>query len=206
MATLKGGTARLNPRSLVLFTRRIINKMTGNPSFPTPQPALADLDTKLTEFENLATEAIDGSKAEVYSRNESSKGLKTMLRTLANYVSLTAVGDGVIILSSGFDVRSEPEPTPPLTNPEALKASRSSRSGEVELDWTSVPNALNYQVQFTTTDPNMSAAVWVQVGVSSKSKYSVYDLILGQFYWFRVKAYGRDDASGYSDPATVMSA
>jgi len=206
MAILKGGTARLNPRSLVLFTRRIINKMTGNADFSTPQPTLVDMEAKLTEFENMATAAIDGSKAQVYSRNESSKELKTMLRTLANYVSLTADGDGVVILSSGFDVRSDPEPAPPLTNPQDLKASRSSRSGEVDLDWTTVSNALNYQVEFSTIDPIMPAVEWVQSGVSSKSKYSVDNLTVGQFYWFRVKAYGRDDASGYSDPALVMAA
>ena len=108
--------------------------MTGNANFSTPQPTLVDMEAKLTEFENMATAAIDGSKAQVYSRNESSKELKTMLRTLANYVSLTADGDGVVILSSGFDVRSDPEPAPPLTNPQDLKASRSSRSGEVDLD------------------------------------------------------------------------
>lgn len=206
MAILKGGTARLNPRSLVFFTRRLINKMTGNANFPDPDPSLADLTAKLTEFENLATAALNGGRAEVYNRNESAKELKAMLRTLADYVSLVAKGNGTLILSSGFDVRSEPEPAPPLTNPRGLEASRSSRSGEVTLDWTTVPNALNYQVEFTTTDPNLPEVNWVQSGVSSKSKYSVDNLSVGQYYWFRVKAYGRDDASGYSDPARVMAA
>lgn len=206
MATIKAGVARLNPRSLVLFTRSLINRMTGNPNFADPQPALADIQTKLDEFETLAVAALDGTKRDRYVRDEAAKELKDMLRILANYVAMTAAGNGDVILSSGFDIRSEAEPVPPLTVPDALKALRSSHGGVVDLDWEVVPNAVSYQVMMTTNDPSQVDAAWTSVAVTSKSKAEINNLMPGQYYWFRVKAVGRSSSSGFSDPAMIMAA
>ena len=206
MASIKAGVARLNSKSLSLFTRSLIRKMTGNPNFSDPQPALADITTKLTEFETLATVALTGTKEDVYVRNVAAKELKDMLRVLSNYVAMTAAGDGAIIISSGFEIKRESEPVPPLTRPEALKALRSSHSGVVELDWETVENAVTYQVSLSTTDPAVEAPDWVQAGLTTRSKIEITNLTPGQYYWFRVKAVGRTDISAFSDPAMVMAA
>lgn len=180
--------------------------MTGNANFPVPTPALADIQTKLDEFETLAVAALDGTKRDRYVRDEAAKELKDMLRILANYVAMTAAGNGDVILSSGFDIRNEAEPVPPLTVPDALKALRSSHGGVIDLDWEVVPNAVSYQVMMTTNDPSQVDAVWTTVAVTSKSKAEINNLMPGQYYWFRVKAVGRNSDSGFSDPAMVMAA
>jgi hypothetical protein len=206
MASIKAGLARLNAKSLSLFTRSLIQEMTGNANFSDPQPALADITTKLTEFEALSTTALNGTKRDLYRRNISEKELKNMLRTLSSYVAMVASGDGDVILSSGFDIKRESEPVPPLTRPVALKAMRSSHSGVVTLDWAKVENAVTYQVSMTTADPAVEAPQWIQTGLTTKSKLEVTNLIPGQYYWFRVMAVGRTDISAYSDPAMVMAA
>lgn len=206
MARIKAGVASLNPKSLIIFTRKVIAKMTGNPNFPTPTPDLADLQTKLDEFESQAVTAVNGTSEDRYIRDETAKELKQMLRVLANYVAMTAAGDGEIILSSGFSLRRENEPVPPLSIPAALMAKRSSHSGMVELDWNRVAHTQTYQVEMTTTDPTLSDAQWVMTGLTSKSRFQVTNLTPGRYYWFRVKAIGRNDSSGYSDPAVVMAA
>ncbi|MCZ4409103.1 fibronectin type III domain-containing protein [Cryomorphaceae bacterium 1068] len=206
MAIIKAGVASLSTKSLVLFTRKLINRMTGNTNFPTPTPDLADIQTKLDEFVVLATEAEDGTKRDRVARDTVGKELKEMLRVLANYVAMVAAGDENIILSSGFDVRNEAEPAPPLTIPAALKALRSSHSGVVELDWDPVPNALTYRIMMTTSDPNLVEAEWTTGALTSKSKAEINNLTAGQYYWFKVQAVGRSGMSGYSDPATVMAA
>lgn len=206
MARIKAGVASLNPRSLVLFTRKLINRMTGNANFPTPTPDLADLQLKLDEFYALAVAAEDGSRRDRVARDTSGTELKEMLRILANYVAMVAAGDANIILSSGFDIRSEAEPNPPLTIPAALKAMRTSHSGVVNLDWNPVPNALTYRIMMTTNDPNLANAEWTSAAITSKSKAEISNLSPGQYYWFKVQAIGRTGMSGYSDPATVMAA
>jgi len=206
MAQIKIGLASLNPQSLVVFTRRILKNMDGNANFPTPTPALADVTIKLDEYVDLATQAQFRDKRAVLYRNQAGNELKVMLRTLAAYVTMVAEGDASIIVSSGFEVRNESDPAPPLTVPVDLRATRNSHSGKVELDWASVKNALNYLVEMTTTDPVSSAAEWINVGTTSRSKFMVDNLDPGTYYWFRVKAYGRRDNSAYSDPAVVMAA
>ena len=206
MATIKAGVARLNPRSLYLFTRNLITRMTGNPSFVDPQPALADIQTKLDEFETLAVAALNGTKRDRYVRDEAAEELKDMLRILANYVAMTAAGNGNVILSSGFDIRNEAEPVPPVSVPGAVVAERSTHGGVVNLDWEVVSNTVSYQVMMTTSDPSMADAVWTSVAVTSKSKAEVNNLTPGQYYWFRVKAVGRSSSSGFSDPAMIMAA
>jgi len=206
MATIKAGVARLNPRSLYLFTQKLITRMTGNPNFANPQPALADIQTKLDEFETLAVAALDGTRRDRYVRDEAAKELKDMLRTLANYVAMTAAGNGNVILSSGFDIRNEAEPVPPVSVPGAVVAERSTHGGVVNLDWEVVSNTVSYQVMMTTSDPSMADAVWTSVAVTSKSKAEVNNLTPGQYYWFRVKAVGRSSSSGFSDPAMIMAA
>ena len=206
MARIKAGVASLNPRSLVLFTRKLINRMTGNANFPTPTPDLADLQLKLDEFYALAVAAEDGSRRDRVARDTSGTELKEMLRILANYVAMVAAGDANIILSSGFDIRSEAEPNPPLTIPAALKAMRTSHSGVVNLDWNPVPNALTYRIMMTINDPNLANAEWTSAAITSKSKAEISNLSPGQYYWFKVQAIGRTGMSGYSDPTTVMAA
>jgi hypothetical protein len=206
MAKIKTGLARLNSRALFLFTSKLITQMTGNANFPDPTPALAVIQVKLDEFETLAVAALDGTKRDRYVRDEASKELKDMLRILANYVAMTSARNGDMILSSGFDIRNDSYPVPPLTVPVALKAMRSSHGGVIDLDWEVVPNAVSYQVMMTTNDPSQVDAVWSSVAITSKSKAEINNLMAGQYYWFRVKAIGRNSNSGFSDPALLMAA
>ncbi|MCZ4410515.1 fibronectin type III domain-containing protein [Cryomorphaceae bacterium 1068] len=189
-----------------MFTRNVLKNMDGNANFPTPTPALADVTTKLDEFEDLALQAQFRDGRAILYRNKAGDELKDMLRTLGAYVSMVAEGDASIIVSAGFEVRSQSEPTPPLSDPTDLSATRSNRSGKVELDWETVKHALNYVVEMTTTDPVSPTAEWINAGTTSRSKFTVDNLEPGTYYWFRVKAFGRRDNSGYSDPAVVMAA
>jgi len=206
MAVLKTGIARLNSRTLILFARKLINRMTGNAAFADPQPALADIQTKLDEYVSLAVAADDGTKKDRVDRDVAGDELKGLLRILASYVSMTAAGEASIILSSGFDTRNESEPLPPVSIPAALKALRSGKDGIVDVDWDAVTDAVSYQVMMTTDDPSSIAAVWTSVAVTSRSQAEISGLVPGVYYWFKVKAIGRGTVSGFSDPAMIMAA
>jgi hypothetical protein len=207
MAQIKIGLASLNTESLVLFTRQVLKNMDGNANFPTPTPALADITIKLDEYEELALAAQFRDKRAVLYRNNAGTELKAMLRTLGAYVSMVAEGADAIIVSSGFEVRSQSDPTPPLTVPVKLSAVRNSHSGRVELDWESVKNALNYVVEMTMDDVQSPEATWINVGTTSRSKFMVDDLNPGTMYSFRVKAFGRrNEDSAYSRPASIIAA
>lgn len=206
MATIKASLSSLNPVKLILFTRNVIARMTDNPAFATPQPALADIQTKLTEFEGLTQIAVDGTSEDRLRRGNCSEELKDMMRTLSSYVAMVAEGRAVVILSSGFKIRNEAAPVPPVATPTSLLAHRSTHRGAVKVNWETVEHAISYQIMITTTDPNDGAADWRSVAVTSKTKAMVNDLTPGTYYWFKVKAIGSTSESGYSDPATIMAA
>jgi hypothetical protein len=205
MYKLKMSIARLNPTALADFAQTLITRMTGNANFPDPQPALADLTAKKDELRALITAADDGTRRDRFVRNEAATELKNMIRVLGNYVSMVAAGDGDIILSSGFNIRREAEPLPPVTVPQSLTATATDHRGVVELDWERVEHALNYQV-LMSTDASAPLSEWAPVALTSKSKAEISNLVRGQAYFFRVQAVGRTNKSGFSNPAEVMAA
>jgi hypothetical protein len=180
--------------------------MTDNPNFPNPTPALADITAKTEEFRELAKQARFRDKRYVYERNLVGKELKDMLRTLAAYVTMVAEKQGDVILSSGFDIRSEAEPVPPLTRPRDLEVFHDRESGMAELNWDTVRHALNYTVEMSAASPDGPDANWIEIGTTSKSKLMVDNLTQGAFYWFRVKANGTNGNSAFCPPKKYMAA
>jgi hypothetical protein len=67
-----------------------------------------------------------------------------------------------------------------------------------------VRGARYYQVWMIEGDPTQPG--WQLVGVSTKSRHIVDNLVPGKFYSFRVNAVGARAESIYSDPATLMAA
>jgi len=206
MAKLKLGIAKLNSADLIFFCKRVETKLTGNENFPDPTPSLAAITTKREELTALDIRSQTGDRTAIYERNTVAKELKNMLRTLSLYISLMAMGDAEIILSSGFELRKASSPTAPLSRPSDLLARRSDHAGKVKLKWRPVKNAVNSVIELTTDDPNEPTTKWSTAGLTSQSKFMVENLTPGIYYWFRVKAFGRRHQSPYSDPALIMAA
>ena len=119
---------------------------------------------------------------------------------------MSALRHRAIRNSSGFEVRRKPSPRPPVTRPVALKADRSSKTGQVKLAWQPVKGSKQYIVEMATTDPIDPNTVFTFVGYTSRAGYSVDNLEPGTYCWFRVKALGTRSESNFSDPAVVMVA
>jgi hypothetical protein len=205
MAKLKLGIAKLNSADLIFYCISIQNKMKSNAHLPNPTPSLTQIDAKCESLKELDIQGQSGDRTAIVGRNAAAEQLKKLLRTLSLYIALVADGNGVVILSSGYEISREPSPPAPLSKPAALLAKRSDREGQVKLKWVPVRNAVNCQIEITTTEPTDSQAKWESVGVTSKSKFVVEDLTPGTYYWFRIKAFGRRHESPYSKPALTMA-
>jgi hypothetical protein len=205
MSKIKTGLSRLNAVQLVSKAQDIVDAMTDNTNFPTPTPALASITAKIEMLETAIRKAQWRDKRFMAARNEQMVELKKMLMTLSEYVSITAQGDREVILSSGFGVAKEPEPITELRQPKNLGTILCKQEGRVKLNWDSVPGALNYLVDMTTTNPASGEASWSVAGYTSKSRFQIDNLPSGVKYWFRVRALGTRDESAYSDPALGMA-
>ncbi|NEN23402.1 fibronectin type III domain-containing protein [Cryomorpha ignava] len=205
MKRLKIGLDRLKPSDLLAKAIDVETKLTGNPVFSNPVPALADLAAASTELEIRITASNMGDRSAIARRKEQEKEVRYILRKLGSYVQLTSENDSDI-LSSGFELSKTPVPLTSLSRPAALKAMRSDMEGRVNLTWAVVRGSNQYVVEVSSQDPINQTADWIHTAYTSRSNHQIDNLQPGKYYWFRVRALGASGMSPYSDPAMVMAA
>ncbi len=205
MRQARAGITGLSPTDKVAKALLVGTKMTGNPDFPTPMPTLAELQAAREKLEAAITEAASGDHAKVFARQKAEAILDDLLVRMALYVSNTAAGDELKILSTGFELRKQPEPIGPLSAPAELEARTGALPGTVDLRCKPVKGAYYYQWQVNATDPDVETA-WTLLAFTSRASYQASDLDPGKHSWFRLCALGAAGASPYSDPAKGFSA
>lgn len=206
MNKLKTGLSGLTPSTLLVKARNLVLDMDGNANFPSPSPSLAAITAEADLLAEWIQKSQFGDRRAIEQRKEHQTKLTQLLRQLAYYVSMVANGNSGIILSSGFELSRNAEPTPPLGIPADLRALRTDFSGKVMVEWNPVANARTYMVEMSTTDPALPNTAWSIVGSTTKSRAEVTSLQPGQYYWFRVRSVGTRANGPYSDVALVMAA
>ena len=147
MADVKVGLRNLSVAQKTAKATAIVDQMTGNASFPTPNPALVDVTTKTTALEaaQSAADAIkQASKSQTVLLNLTEDDLDALLSQLADYVNNTAAGDEQMILSSGFDVIDTEGYVDPLYAPEDFHGTTGDEVGEANLMWNKLKNVGNH--------------------------------------------------------------
>ena len=78
--------------TLDIKTHSIISSMTANANFPTPLPAIADVQADATAFAASLVKAGTGNRVDVADKNAKLDTLDGSMRTLGIYVTLVANG------------------------------------------------------------------------------------------------------------------
>jgi hypothetical protein len=176
----------------------ILISMTGNASFPTPVPVLADVETAVAAYSDALNAAEGLGRVNVAWKNKTRTDLETILIQLGMYVMSVANGDAAMLTSSGFTLTKAPEPRY-ITNPGNVTLSNGVTSGELTDAVASVRGARIYYHEITDTAPT-EETVWVR-NQSSRSKYVFTGLTPGKQYWVRVAAVGSGEQIAYSNVA-----
>jgi hypothetical protein len=177
--------------------RNILQKMTGNPSFPNPTPSLEDLATAVDALETAALDAADGAKSKIAIRRVKEKEFNRIVILLAHWIELVSDRNEALILSTGFDVKNPSAPNGVPMPPMDLRSMLSGEHGVIQLQWKSVKPAYSYVVQYLQGDnPN---GEWIQKSIITKASFRFDGLPSGQQFWFRVAAVGTSGQSGWSD-------
>lgn len=205
MRQARAGITGLSPTDKVAKALLVETKMTGNAAFATPDPTLLELKAGREALETAITEAAGGDHAKVFARQLAEAALDDLLVRMALYVSNTAAGDELVILSSGFELRKLPEPIGPLGAPQELEARTGALPGSIQLRWRPEKGAYYYQVFVNAADPAVEAD-WTLLALSARASYDAQALGPARHYWFRVCALGAAGASPFSDPAKGFSA
>ncbi len=123
----------MSPTDKVAKALLVETKLTGNLDFPTPDPTLLELKAGREKLETAISDAAGGDHAKIFARNLAEASLDDLLFRMALYVTNTAAGNELKILSTGFELRKQPEPLGPLDAPTELEASTGAKPGEIDL-------------------------------------------------------------------------
>ena len=190
------GFTHLNDAKLELKARDIVAAMTGNASFPTPDPKINEVGTALDKFATDRVAAAAGSRNAVAARNTSRKVLMQLLTQLGVYVMSIAKGDVDMLVSSGFSLTKKPEPRH-IANPGNVTISNGLSGGQLVASVKAVKGSSGYQYEISDVVP-VENTVWVST-IASTSKYTFKNLRPGKQYWIRVAATGARQQLQYSE-------
>jgi hypothetical protein len=183
-----------NQRDLVIICRRVKEKMKGNPVFPNPPEALAELEKQLPEFEVALMNAKSRDKEWVAIKNNRQALILASLEAVADYVIAVSKGDRALILSSGFDVIDE-QINRTQTVIETLMVELGA-PGEATVRVKKATGAIVYVFQYATEQPGTDT-VWTREESTTRD-YTFRGLQSDKRYWFRVLAIGRKSQKAYS--------
>ncbi len=171
--------------------------MTGNADYPNPIPTMADVGTQVTDFLNKLSVAQSRDRNAIAAKNQARLLLTDTLKTLGNYVTLTANGDRQMLISSGFDLNKLGEPVPPLKKPKNMQVTDGPNPGECTVSVDGMKEARSFLYQYTP-DPITETSVWITESGTSKS-YTFTKIQRNKMYWFRIGAVGTNGQLIYSD-------
>jgi hypothetical protein len=180
----------------------VITKMTGNATYPTPDPALTVITPSLEAFKTALTNMNQGGTATTLARDEARAALIALLRQLVLYIEKTANGDPVKLLSSGFDITSSSRAPVVLTKP-AISGIDFGTAGSVILHCGAMGGAT-----FLKTQYRVNGGAWIEGPTSTQARNIIIPgLVSGTMYDFRVEAgAGNNNVSDWSDPVGHMAA
>ena len=193
--------ARYNVEVLIELVRFVIESMTGNSHFTTPDPTLAAIKNLNDDLETKFLEAQTGYHVAHLEMVTARAKLEKALRSEVLYVEKIAAGNETILLSSGFPLTKDPRP--PLRPDFWVK--RGPNSGDVLTGRIAYPRARSYVLQyFVGENPPSDPNLWILAGVSTRTRMGVTGLTKGSTVWFRSCAVTPDGMMPWGDPKPVV--
>jgi hypothetical protein len=206
MAKVKLDLRNKTPLQKVQFLRLIVTKMTGNASFPQPEPPLADLTAIADKLESdfNKREASDQATQQLTAvLNATEAEADSLLNAEGSHVDSKSKGDETQILSTGMSVRGDAQPAGDLPAPGNFSVTEGDHDATLDDTWDRVVGAKSYIIQLSP-DP-ITPTSFVYCGTSTKSSYTATGLESGKKYWQRVAAVGAAGQSPWSDPAVKIA-
>jgi len=182
------------------LNQTIVDSMTGNANFATPNPPLADLTHAASVIADKRAEVATAETTLATRQSELDtleQQLDQLLTQEASYVQNITQGDEAKILSAGMPVKGPAAPVGPLPAPGNLRVSGGDLEGTCDCMWDPVAGRDSYIAEYATN----VAGPWTQFYVGKRSSATASGLTAGQLYFFRVRAVGAAGPGPWSDVA-----
>ncbi|MFZ4455452.1 MAG: hypothetical protein ACOYOT_04455 [Bacteroidales bacterium] len=182
----------------IVFYRNVIDKLTDNATFPTPDTPLEGANAAVDKLETSYLAAQDGSRTAIAAMHSDEEAADNLFRILAAYVDRVAAGDEVILLGSGFHLSKQPAPA----TKSALTVADGAHSGSVKLIAKAVDKAGAYLWQYAKDAQPDTDAGWTLAATSTQSTYELSGLSVATKYYFRMAAITPSGQTDYT-PAVL---
>ena len=187
---------KFSPVNKASHYHTVIDHMTNNPLYPTPDATLIDAQKVVDALDKAILAAADGSHLAISALNDAVATADAVFRILAAYVERIALGDETSIISSGFHFSKQPTPR----NKEILVAKNGSHSGSVLLDTLRVERGVVYVWQMFKGKIPDNDSDWVQIGITTQTSFEINNLDIANIYYFRVATVTPDGLQDFSAP------
>ena len=190
LAKVKLEMATRPDSDLVSWITNHITLITGNASFPSPQPLPADLAAALTDFQTrlaAQVEALAVAKTATTSKDFSRKTLEDLMTGRGSYVQTASAGNAALIEGVGLGVKNPRTPVGPLAPPINIRIDLNGVPGVMKMRWDSVAYARGYLVQCSE---DVQPRVWSQIKNTSKCSLQLENMEVGKTYVFRLASQG----------------
>jgi hypothetical protein len=185
--------------SLITYTISMVTAMTGNPSFPTPAPTLAEVTAAITALQTAESAAVARTKGAVTARNDKKAVLVTLLQEMKAYIQKTADANAdnsaTIIQSAGVSVKKTA-----VRPPRVFSAVQGEVSGSAKLVTAAAGHRASYEWE-TSAD---GGKTWVTAPPSLQAKTTITGLPAGNTVQFRYRAVTKTGAGDWSQPVSLL--
>lgn len=187
---------KMTEASKVQFYRQVIDQMSENANFPTPDVSMADAMAAVDALESALSAAGNGGHADKTAMYAQAAKTENVFRTLAAYVNRIADGDAVIISSSGFHESSQPVFSPKPV----LSVVDGDNSGGVKLVAKAVDKAGAYIWQYAKDAAPANDSDWVTAGTGTRATFEIAGLTAACRYYFRMAAVTPNVVTNFCTP------
>jgi len=187
---------KLSEASKVQFYRQVIDQLSGNAYFPTPDVPIADAIAIVDALESALLAASNGGHADKAALYAQATKTENVFRTLVAYVNRIADGDAVIIASSGFHESSQPV----ITSKPMLSVIDGTNSGGVKLVAKAIGGAGAYIWQYAKDNPPANDSEWHTAGTGTRASFEIAGLTAACRYYFRMAAVTPNVVTNFCTP------
>jgi hypothetical protein len=184
---------------LIVYGRHVVQCMTNNPSFPSPNPALATVSKDLDDLETSEANVHARTKGAAAVREVKRKTVVEDLTSLKQYAQTTANQNPenaiAIIESAGMSLKKASAHHKP-----ALQALMGLLAGEVLLRARAAGRSAAYEWQYSAD----GGKTWVALPLTNGAKTSVQGLSVGTTYLFRFRATVKNTIGDWSQNVSLF--
>ena len=184
---------------LILYANNIVQKMTNNPSFPTPTPSIAVLTAAVSDLHSAETTALSRARGSATVRNDKLTTLVSLLQQLGGYVQgvadATPENGAAIIESGGLTVRKIA-----AHGKRAFTAKAGALTGSAVVTAATAGPRSSYEWQYSTD----GGKTWVFAPATTQGKTTITGLPAGTMVQFRYLTVTPKGGQGDWSPAVSL--